>query len=182
MLLAFYFLLLVFFTFGPDLWIWHHFTEDSNLLIASVWFLPSLIIIASWFAVRKGFHHVAAVRLIFGGMLCFTFPKIAFILTYWFLGTQIAFYLALGIVACVLYGLIWGWRRVVVKNITIYSPDLPASFDGYRILQLSDFHVPIRQTPISSARSLIFAIHYTVISESLRAILSITVQRKSIPI
>ncbi len=141
MLLAFYFLLLVFFTFGPDLWIWHHFTEDSNLLIASVWFLPSLIIIASWFAVRKGFHHVAAVRLIFGGMLCFTFPKIAFILTYWFLGTQIAFYLALGIVACVLYGLIWGWRRVVVKNITIYSPDLPASFDGYRILQLSDFHV-----------------------------------------
>ena len=122
MMLAFYFFLLVFSTFGPDVLIWLKFTEDPNLLIASIWFLPSLIIIASWFAVRKGFHHVAAVRLNFGGMLCFTFPKIAFLMTYWFLGTQIAFYLALGIVACVLYGLIWGWRRVVVKNITIYQP------------------------------------------------------------
>ena len=38
------------------------------------------------------------------------------------------------------FGLLYGNRHFVVKECTLMFPDLPASFDGYRILQFSDFH------------------------------------------
>ena len=47
-----------------------------------------------------------------------------------------------GIVAAMaLYGLIFGWRHIVVRNIGIPFKNLPESFDGYRIAHLSDLHV-----------------------------------------
>ncbi len=41
----------------------------------------------------------------------------------------------------VLYGMIWGKDNFVVKQETIYFSDLPISFDGLRIAQLSDMHL-----------------------------------------
>ncbi len=41
----------------------------------------------------------------------------------------------------VLYGMIWGKDNFVVKQETIYFTDLPISFDGLRIAQLSDMHL-----------------------------------------
>ena len=40
-----------------------------------------------------------------------------------------------------LYGLLFGWRQVTVKNIEISFNNLPESFDGYRIAHLSDLHL-----------------------------------------
>ena len=50
--------------------------------------------------------------------------------------------LVLGILAIyvILYGSFIGPRQMVVKQQTITSPDLPATFDGYRIALLSDIH------------------------------------------
>lgn len=45
--------------------------------------------------------------------------------------------LALG---CLLYGTIEGIRHFQVRRVTICSDELPAGFDGYRIVQLSDIH------------------------------------------
>jgi hypothetical protein len=42
---------------------------------------------------------------------------------------------------CMLYGLIFGWRQITVREVTIISDRLPAAFDGYRIAQISDLHV-----------------------------------------
>lgn len=43
---------------------------------------------------------------------------------------------------CVMiYGCSLGFSRVVVRQMTYTSPDLPAAFDGYRIVQFSDAHV-----------------------------------------
>ncbi|MDE6576964.1 MAG: metallophosphoesterase [Muribaculaceae bacterium] len=39
------------------------------------------------------------------------------------------------------YGIAAGWKRVTVENVEIISDRLPAAFDGYRIVQLSDFHI-----------------------------------------
>ena len=39
------------------------------------------------------------------------------------------------------YGLFYGWRRLEIKHLDLYVADLPASFEGYRILQFSDAHV-----------------------------------------
>jgi len=40
-----------------------------------------------------------------------------------------------------IYGFTIGFRKMGVKNLTVYVPDLPASFDGYRIVQFSDIHL-----------------------------------------
>lgn len=39
------------------------------------------------------------------------------------------------------YGFFFGWRHIVVKTASCSSPLLPESFDGYRIVQLSDIHI-----------------------------------------
>ena len=41
------------------------------------------------------------------------------------------------------YGSVFGWRRLEVKNTDINIPNLPESFNGYRIAQLSDFHIGV---------------------------------------
>ncbi len=39
------------------------------------------------------------------------------------------------------YGFTRGFRELEVKHLTIYVPNLPRSFDGYRIVQFSDIHL-----------------------------------------
>lgn len=51
--------------------------------------------------------------------------------------------LVLAVVAffCFIYGFTQGFRNMKVKHLTIYVPDLPKAFDGYRIVQFSDIHL-----------------------------------------
>jgi predicted MPP superfamily phosphohydrolase len=43
--------------------------------------------------------------------------------------------------AGLLYGNLIGRNHLRVHKITLTLPDLPAAFDGYRVVQLSDFHI-----------------------------------------
>lgn len=40
-----------------------------------------------------------------------------------------------------IYGFTYGFRKMEVKHVTVVLPDLPDGFDGYRIVQFSDFHL-----------------------------------------
>lgn len=42
---------------------------------------------------------------------------------------------------CAMYGTFIGWKQLTVKQVEIRFENLPSSFDGYRIVQLSDMHV-----------------------------------------
>lgn len=46
-----------------------------------------------------------------------------------------------GLVAIVLFGLIFGWCHLVVRPVSIACRNLPASFQGYRIVHISDLHI-----------------------------------------
>lgn len=48
---------------------------------------------------------------------------------------------ALGAVYVIMYGFVVGFGKLDIKHIDIYSRDLPESFDGYRIVHISDAHV-----------------------------------------
>lgn len=48
--------------------------------------------------------------------------------------------LAIIIIITTIYGSTIGFRKVVVRQETYYSKDLPDAFDGYRIAHLSDIH------------------------------------------
>lgn len=40
-----------------------------------------------------------------------------------------------------LYGILFGWKKIEVTRVTINSEKIPDSFRGYKIVQLSDFHI-----------------------------------------
>ena len=39
------------------------------------------------------------------------------------------------------YGALAGWKRLTTESVDLPFPDLPADFDGYKIVHLSDFHI-----------------------------------------
>lgn len=45
------------------------------------------------------------------------------------------------LVAIVLFGMTYGWRNLVVRDIPVCSSRVPAAFHGYRIAQISDLHI-----------------------------------------
>ncbi len=49
--------------------------------------------------------------------------------------------LAIAAFFCFIYGFTLGFRKLEVKRLTLYVPDLPEAFDGYRIVQFSDIHL-----------------------------------------
>lgn len=49
--------------------------------------------------------------------------------------------LALAVIALTVYGCTFGFSKVVIRHETFSSKDLPAAFDGYRIVHISDAHV-----------------------------------------
>lgn len=93
-------------------------------------------------------------NLLFWLMLCVVIPTILFkVVSLVGKGVGLAFpsivrmfnYCAL-IVAVIwlgisLFGIFFGWKRVLVEPVTIVSPKIPDSFDGYKIVRLSDFHI-----------------------------------------
>lgn len=56
-------------------------------------------------------------------------------------GKLVGLVLAVAAFFCFLYGFSWGFRKLEVKRLTLYVPDLPKAFDGYRIVQFSDIHL-----------------------------------------
>ena len=72
-------------------------------------------------------------------------PAIAYLLCRWLMpkryGRKVGVALAVVIMALVAYGMTAGFRPLVVRHIEYVSADLPAAFDGYRIVQFSDVHV-----------------------------------------
>lgn len=63
-------------------------------------------------------------------------------------GNVIGLMAGLVVMVAVAYGMTNGWRRVVVKRANVVSAGIPRSFDGYTVVQLSDFHIgTYRQSP-----------------------------------
>ena len=132
------------------------------------WALPFWAPLAFFIVLLVTYFAGGAQPFVFKGMvaslLCFTVPKLIFCifsllgrgagLIAWSSGSSdvlrgglhTGFDVAGIVVAgCFLlsavYGLVYGPRRLVVREETLAFKDLPASFDGYRIVHLSDLHV-----------------------------------------
>ena len=80
-------------------------------------------------------------RLAYGLVLIIGIPGLLFLALWPFVGWQWALPLPIAWNMLTAYGFFFGWRHIVVKTATCTSPLLPESFDGYRIIQLSDIHI-----------------------------------------
>lgn len=137
----FYIVVMSVLAFLPDFWLWHIGVSEWPLLLAILWWFPSLLLVLAEVGLQMGFFHKLSVRVLFTTILFSAFPKVVFILFDAFLPWFFALIPALGVMGWFAFGFIEGWKRLELKHITFTSPDLPPYFDGYRLVQITDFHL-----------------------------------------
>lgn len=137
----FYIVVMSVLAFLPDFWLWHIGVSEWPLLLAILWWVPSLLLVLAEVGLQMGFFHKLSVRVLFTTILFSAFPKVVFILFEAFLPWFFALIPALGVMGWFAFGFIEGWKRLELKHITFTSPDLPPYFDGYRLVQITDFHL-----------------------------------------
>lgn len=137
----FYIVVMSVLAFLPDFWLWHIGVSEWPLLLAILWWVPSLLLVLAEVGLQMGFFHKLSVRVLFSTILFSAFPKVVFILFDAFLPWFFALIPALGVMGWFAFGFIEGWKRLELKHITFTSPDLPPYFDGYRLVQITDFHL-----------------------------------------
>lgn len=137
----FYIVVISVLAFLPDFWLWHIGVSEWPLLLAILWWVPSLLLVLAEVGLQMGFFHKLSVRVLFTTILFSAFPKVVFILFDAFLPWFFALIPALGVMGWFAFGFIEGWKRLELKHITFTSPDLPPYFDGYRLVQITDFHL-----------------------------------------
>ena len=137
----FYIVVMSVLAFLPDFWLWHIGVSEWPLLLAILWWVPSLLLVLAEVGLQMGYFHKLSVRVLFTTILFSAFPKVVFILFDAFLPWFFALIPALGVMGWFAFGFIEGWKRLELKHITFTSPDLPPYFDGYRLVQITDFHL-----------------------------------------
>ena len=137
----FYIVVMSVLAFLPDFWLWHIGVSEWPLLLAILLWVPSLLLVLAEVVLQMGFFHKLSVRVLFTTILFSAFPKVVFILFDAFLPWFFALIPALGVMGWFAFGFIEGWKRLELKHITFTSPDLPPYFDGYRLVQITDFHL-----------------------------------------
>ena len=142
LLAAFFAVLYLVAMVAPDIYI--HTTYVSPLgsaLLGMLWWLPSAAIVATFAAAQLGIWHNTMFRAFFGLTLAIMFPKLLFTLLAVTMGWKVGLGAAAVLLTALLYGFIFGWRRIVVRTATCRSTLLPDDFDSYRIVHLSDLHI-----------------------------------------
>lgn len=139
----------------PDLYIWFAFVRSiAPPVWSAAYWIPTAaacLAIVGWLA---GSHSEWMIRLFFGLLMCIAVPKALFTVVSLVgrafgrfvpgagnIGNGLGLLLAVVVGGAFVYGLTRGWKRLQVKETAIVSTDLPAAFDGYRIVQLSDLHI-----------------------------------------
>ena len=126
----------------PDVYIAHEYIYTvSPLWLKIAWPLPTVVTLACFVLANREIWHNTSIRLFIGLVLCLALPKLLFTILQFVVSPWIALVAALALLMVFVYGFFFGWRRIVVKNAVCTSKLLPKSFDGYRILQLSDLHI-----------------------------------------
>lgn len=158
------FILLILILLLPDLYVWNLFVRHCSWFWNIAYWIPFVTAISLMILVRSPFYQAWMFRVAMTLIIVFCIPKFLFtlisitgwliarlaaltpVLSGWpqgishganYIGIQVAV-LAIGIV---IYGSFWGYKRVVINEVEMEFADLPDSFDGYRIVQLSDFHI-----------------------------------------
>lgn len=139
----------------PDLYIWNTYVRQGPLLWSIIYWIPSfLFVLLSVYALLRKRFNASWMNMLVTLLLGVALPKALFALVAW-LGERssvivpwaqpLGYYAGLGIAVAVItlsfFGIYVGWKLVIVRNVELTFPGLPPAFDGYRIVQLSDFHI-----------------------------------------
>ena len=131
----------------PDVFLWYRFLRKKRWLIQTLWFVPCLLFLTATILFALGRDFVPDdmtwlnVYLMAFGLL--VVPKLFVAIGSLFgkQGRLVGLALVPVVWFVVLYGSFVGNHRFEVKQVELSFRDLPASFDGYRLVQFSDIHL-----------------------------------------
>lgn len=141
-------------TLFPDIYIWYNFIAGRGLIVSLLFFMPTIVTLIALALGMNGVHPNAMLRLFITLILSFGMPKLLFSIVNIVgklaaLGLPTAYHyfnffgIVIGVVFFIiaLVGFTYGWKHISVNHQTMPFLDVPESFDGYRIVQLSDMHI-----------------------------------------
>lgn len=151
-LLPFILLLLI---IVPDVYIWcTHVRGNVAFVWSLAYWIPLLLTIAGIGCFVLGHADHWVLKGTFCLFLCFCLPKICFMVfalagrmlsllhpTCSIIGAWVGLSVGLLTFGMALYGFLQGWQRLTVKTESVRIQNLPASFEGYKIVQISDLHL-----------------------------------------
>jgi hypothetical protein len=138
----------------PDVYIWYNFLIGRSLLTTGLFFVPTLAIVTLTILALNGISSGDMMRWSFTLLLSLSIPKLLFTLVS-IIGKIVSlglpstspYFNLLGTIlggiflVIALIGLTYGWKHIQVNKIEVAHTEIPKSFDGYRIVQLSDMHI-----------------------------------------
>lgn len=126
----------------PDIILFRKYIKArSSLLWNLLWWLPTSLLVLAVIGGIAGFWHSFFMRAIYALVFLAVIPKLLFTLFIKLIGVKVAAGIAALSVLGALYGFVFGFNRLTVREEVFESVGVPASFDGYRIVQLSDLHL-----------------------------------------
>ena len=149
--------MIIFFSFlamavGSDLYIWHYHIASMPSWVKIAWWLPLVMMVMCLIMIWRGDWDWATPLA--GIIVCMVVPKLIFcalsligkalsllIPAAGITCAAVGMALAVVVAAIALYGMVAGWKRLTVNEVTINHPTRPKAFDGYRIVLISDFHI-----------------------------------------
>ena len=148
--ILFYFMLSILIA---DLYVGLFLLSDRPMVWQLLWWLPTIATLAGILMVFRWFT-TGIFTFIIAMLLCLEIPKMLFaicsviglatsfvLLNAIHISNAVGILLAAAFSMTMLYGFIFGWRRLKVNEIMLEFENLPTAFDGYRIVQLSDLHL-----------------------------------------
>lgn len=140
-----------------DVYIFFMFVRKltKNIFLRILWFVPSILLMGGtylYFYTGKHFEYRDTFMVTFAGI---AFAKIFFTIASWldlpfryffrkwkiYPFTIVGLGIVIGVLYITIYGHVWGKTNFEVKEVTFASSSLPSSFDGYKIVQISDLHM-----------------------------------------
>ena len=170
MLQVILFFVVLFVAILADLYIWDNHLRQLGVGWQVLHFLPVTILMVAIIILAFRGMNTLLFRIIFIVLLCVVLPQLI-LLCFWGAGKiftsaasalgTIGLVVAFCISAASFYGLVWGWRHLVVRQQTITVPDLPKEFDGFRIVQVSDLHLEMFEGQEAFISSLVDSVNAT---------------------
>ena len=168
MLQVILFFVVLFVAILADLYIWDNHLRQLGVGWQVLHFLPVTILMVAIIILAFRGMNTLLFRIIFIVLLCVVLPQLI-LLCFWGAGKiftsaasalgTIGLVVAFCISAASFYGLVWGWRHLVVRQQTITVPELPKEFDGFRIVQVSDLHLEMFEGQEAFIRSLVDSVN-----------------------
>ncbi len=124
-----------------DIIIWNGVFPSLDLTWKWMVCLPTAIILCLMVAVISGHGGNRSLQLFIDSLLFLAVPKLVFSVFAWPFGWVCGLIVSAIVIILFTYATTYGWLKLTVKKEDLVFPDLPDAFDGYRILQISDFHI-----------------------------------------